>query len=157
MAIGLRFYIWRIMTVYYKMRQILLQNAVAISLQNATEFYYRMRQIFLLQKTVLLKNCDSYYKIRQFYYKMRQLSQNASLKFQSYLCKIIIQTISSLTVHDNLWAVKFDSFSKFQNVINDSTPGPRPDLLHSSIILTLCVRKSICDSPLSGSCNFAWI
>ena len=90
------------MTVYYKMRQILLQNAVAISLQNATEFYYRMRQIFLLQKTVLLKNCDSYYKIREFYYKMRQVSQNASLKFQSYLCKIIIQTISSLTVHDNL-------------------------------------------------------
>ena len=154
----LRFYIWRIMTVYYKMRQILLQNAVAISLQNATEFYYRMRQIFLLQKTVLLKNCDSYYKIRQFYYKMRQLLQNASLKFQFYLCKIIIQTISSLTVHDNFWALKFDSFSKFQNVINDSRPAPPPHhLLHPSIILTLYVRKSICDSPLSGSCNFAWI
>ena len=44
------------MTVYYKMRQILLQNAPAILLQNATEVYYKMRQFF--------------------YYKMRQLLQN---------------------------------------------------------------------------------
>ena len=52
------------MTLYYKMRQILLQNATAILLQNATEVYYKMRQVF-------------YYKMRQFYYKMRQLLQNA--------------------------------------------------------------------------------
>ena len=51
------------MTVYYKMRQILLQNATGILLQNATEVYYKMSQVF-------------YYKMRQFYYKMRQLSQN---------------------------------------------------------------------------------
>ena len=43
------------MTVYYKMRQILLQNATAILLQNATEVYYKMHQVF--------------------YYKMRQLLQ----------------------------------------------------------------------------------
>ena len=74
------------MTVYYKMRQTLLQNATAILLQNATEvyykmcqvFYYKMRQLlqngsgFLLQNvTVLLQNetvitkCDVYYKLRQ--------------------------------------------------------------------------------------------
>ena len=53
------------MTVYYKMRQMLLQNATAILLQNATEVYYKMRQVF-------------YYKMRQFYYKMRQLLQNAT-------------------------------------------------------------------------------
>ena len=53
------------MTVYYKMRQILLQNATPILLQNATEVYYKMRQVF-------------YYKMRQFYYKMRQLLQNAT-------------------------------------------------------------------------------
>ena len=31
---------------YYKMRQVLLQNATAILLQNATEVYYKMRQFF---------------------------------------------------------------------------------------------------------------
>ena len=46
------------MTVYYKMRQMLLQNATAILLQNATEIYYKMRQVF--------------------YYKMRQLLENAT-------------------------------------------------------------------------------
>ena len=53
------------MTAYYKMRQILLQNATDILLQNATEVYYKMRQVF-------------YYKMRQFYYKMRQLSKNGT-------------------------------------------------------------------------------
>ena len=47
-----------VMTVYYKMRQMLLQNATAILLQNATEVYYKMRQVFC--------------------YKMRQLLQNAT-------------------------------------------------------------------------------
>ena len=32
------------MTVYYKMRQILIQNATAVLLQNATENYYKLRQ-----------------------------------------------------------------------------------------------------------------
>ena len=50
------------MTVCYKMRQILLQNATPILLQNATKVYYKMHQVF-------------YYKMRQFYYKMRQLLQ----------------------------------------------------------------------------------
>ena len=46
------------------MRQILLKNARAILLQNATEVYYKMRQFF--------------YKMRRFYNKMRQLLQNAT-------------------------------------------------------------------------------
>ena len=46
------------MAVYYKMRQMLLQNA--------TEVYYKMRQIL-------------YYKIRQFYYKIRRLLQIATV------------------------------------------------------------------------------
>ena len=41
-----------------KMRQILSQNATAISLQTATAVYHKMRQVF-------------YYKMRQFYYKVR--------------------------------------------------------------------------------------
>ena len=57
-------------TVFYKMRQILLQNATAVLLQNATEVYYKMRQVF-------------YYKMRQFYYKMRQLLQNATVFLQN--------------------------------------------------------------------------
>ena len=59
------FHIWSIMTLYYKMRQMLLQNATVFLLPNATKVYYKMRQVF-------------YYKIRQFRYKMGQLLQNAA-------------------------------------------------------------------------------
>ena len=36
------FHVWFILTVYYKMRQI-LQNGTAILLRNAAKVYYRMR------------------------------------------------------------------------------------------------------------------
>ena len=49
-----------------------------------------------------------------------------------------------MTVHDNLWTLKFDNFSEFQNVISDNPP-PRP--LPPNVIITHCVRKQICDSP----------
>ena len=65
MLLDTRFHIWLITTLYYKMRQILLQNATAILLENATEVYYKMRQVF-------------YYKMQEFYYKTRQLLQNAT-------------------------------------------------------------------------------
>ena len=58
------------MTVYYKIRQILLPNATAILLQNVTEVYYKKRQVF-------------YFKMRQFYYKMRQLLQIATILIQN--------------------------------------------------------------------------
>ena len=58
-----RFHIWFIMTVYYKMRQIFLQNVTAILLQNVTviitkcdRYYYKMWQ--LLQNTTFATNCD---------------------------------------------------------------------------------------------------
>ena len=51
------------MTLYYKMRQILLQNATAILLQNATNLYYKIRQVF--------------------YYKMRQLLQLPTILLQN--------------------------------------------------------------------------
>ena len=66
------------MTLYYKMRQMLLQNTTAILLQNATKVYYKMRQFYykmrqLLQiPTILFHNatviikCDVYYKLRQY-------------------------------------------------------------------------------------------
>ena len=83
------------------MRQILLQNATAILLQNVTEVYYKMRQGFyhkifyhkgfyykmqqllqnaaiLLQNTTVITKCDIYYKMQQCYYKIRQLLQNVT-------------------------------------------------------------------------------
>ena len=60
------FYIWFTMTLYDKMRQILLQNATAILLQNATKVYCNMRQ-------------NIFYEIRQFCYKMWQLLKNVAL------------------------------------------------------------------------------
>ena len=53
------------MTVYYKIRQMLLQNVTAVLLQNATEVYYKISQVFC-------------YKMQPFYYKMRHLLQIAT-------------------------------------------------------------------------------
>ena len=42
---------------------------------------------------------------------------------------------NSLTVHDNLWTLKFDKFSEFQNVISDNLsppPHPRTSLLRTA-------------------------
>ena len=58
------------MRLYYKMKQILLQNVTAILLQNAIKVYHKMRQVVLLQNaSVLLQivtvitKCDAYYKM----------------------------------------------------------------------------------------------
>ena len=69
MVLDTRFHIWFIMTLYYKMRQILLQNTTAIFLQNTTEVYYKTDSF--------ITKYDSYYELQRFYYKMRQLLQNA--------------------------------------------------------------------------------
>ena len=58
------------MTFYYKMRQMLLQNARTILLHNATEGYCKMPQIV-------------YCKMLQFSYIMRQLLQNATILLQN--------------------------------------------------------------------------
>ena len=55
--------IWFVLTVYYKMWQMLLQNA--------TEVYYKMRQVF-------------YHKMRQFYYKLRQYMHHSENLFIKY-------------------------------------------------------------------------
>ena len=60
------------MTVYYKMRQMSLQNATAILLQkrersllqSALGFLYQNETVLLQNATVITK-CDSYYKIRR--------------------------------------------------------------------------------------------
>ena len=69
-----------------------------------------------------------------------------------------IQVHNLLTVYDNLWALKFDNFSESENVISDNPLTP-------SVIMALCVRKSICDSPstasifnnFGGKSNKSWV
>ena len=57
------------MTVYYKMRQILLENATAILLQNATSLLQNASGFLLKNATVSLQNvtgitnCDVYCKL----------------------------------------------------------------------------------------------
>ena len=66
----LQFHIWFIMTLYYKMRQILLQNETIVLLQNVSD-------CFPQNATVFITNSDSYYKMRQIYYERQRLLQNA--------------------------------------------------------------------------------
>ena len=42
----MQFHIWFLVTLYYKMWQILLQNVAAILLQNATKVYYKIFEVF---------------------------------------------------------------------------------------------------------------
>ena len=76
-VLDMRFHIWFIMTLYYKMRQKLLQNATAILLQNVTEVYYKIRRFLLqnatvlLQKTQVITNCDGFITKCDSYYKSR--------------------------------------------------------------------------------------
>ena len=48
------------------MRWILLENATAILLQNATEDYYKMCQVLYYKVQQFITKCDSYYKLRQY-------------------------------------------------------------------------------------------
>ena len=61
----------------------LLQNGSGFLLQNATEVYNKMRQVFYYKCDSFITKCDSYYKMRRFYYKMRQLLQNATILLQN--------------------------------------------------------------------------
>ena len=54
------------MTVYYKMRGTLLQNAKEVYYKMRQVLYYKMRQ--LLQNATFITNCDSTY-MNKFYYK----------------------------------------------------------------------------------------
>ena len=74
----LQFHIWFIMTLYYKIRQILLQNATTILLQNVSsfllqnaKFHYKIRQLLqnaliLLQIATVVTKYDVHYKIRRY-------------------------------------------------------------------------------------------
>ena len=80
MVLDTGFNIWLIMTLYYKMWQILLRNGRTILLQNATNVYFLLQNITLLlqnatvitnegsllQKAKVITKCDIYYKFRQY-------------------------------------------------------------------------------------------
>ena len=59
------------MTVYYKMRQILLQNALGFLLQNVT---------VLLQNATVVTKCDDFITKCDSYCKMRRLLQFATVQ-----------------------------------------------------------------------------
>ena len=64
----------RVMVSYLIRYDSLLQNATVISLQNATEVYCKMLQVFYRKMRQL------YYKMRQFSYKMQRLLQIATVQ-----------------------------------------------------------------------------
>ena len=70
------------MTLYYKMKQILLHNTTIILLQNTTKAYYKRRQ--------------------RFYYKMRQLLQNVTIITK---CDVITKCVS--THYEQRYYIKF--------------------------------------------------
>ena len=77
---------WFIMALYYKMWQILLQNATAILLQNASGFLLQNTTV-LLQNAKVITKFGSYYKVWRLCCKMQQLLQNNCL-----LQNVLVQT-----------------------------------------------------------------
>ena len=62
-------------------------------------FYYKMRQKFITKcVSFYITKCDSYYKLRRFYYKMRQLSQNATFITYCDSTGIFAKMVEDLTI-----------------------------------------------------------
>ena len=67
--------------VYYKVRQVLLQSATAFFITKCDGLLLQSATAFLLQSaTSVITKCDRYYKVRQFYYKVRRLLQSATVQ-----------------------------------------------------------------------------
>ena len=54
---------------------------------------------------------------------------------------MIKQALNSLTVHGNLWTLKIDNFSEFQNVISDN-PTPPPPSRHPRTLFSRIAHKN---------------
>ena len=66
--------------VYYKVRQVLLQSATAFFITKCDGLLLQSATAFLLQSaTSVITKCDRYYKVWQFYYKVRQVLQSATI------------------------------------------------------------------------------
>ena len=76
------------------MRQIILQNAIAILLPSATSLLQNALGFFIAK-------CNSYCKIRRFYYKMRRLLQLR----QYILDPVVLETMSFQTAVSSMTAI----------------------------------------------------
>ena len=66
--------------IFTKCENLLLQSATAILLQSATAIFLQSATAILLQSaTSVITKFDRYYKVWQFYYKVRQVLQSASI------------------------------------------------------------------------------
>ena len=71
-------------TIYFKfitkVRQVLLQSATAFFITKCDGLLLQSATAFLLQSaTSVITKCDRYYKVWQFYYKVRQVLQSATI------------------------------------------------------------------------------
>ena len=65
---------------YYKVRQLfLLQSAKVCYYKVRQLFYYKVRKAWLQSATSVITKCDRYYKVWQFYHKVRQVLQSATI------------------------------------------------------------------------------
>ena len=119
------FHIWFMMTLYYKIQQMLSQSVTAISLQNASNIYYNIRQIFGVSSdcgfifgswwSCTTKFNKYYHKVWQlFHYKMWQTFITIYVRFfyykmQQFYCKmwqvlqnatILLQNMTVITKYD---------------------------------------------------------
>ena len=75
------FNIWFIMTLYYKIWQMLLQNGTTILLQNATNVYFLLQNaIVLLHNATVTTNDRNVIVKGDIYYKIRSLLQIATVQ-----------------------------------------------------------------------------
>ena len=104
----LRFHIWFLLTLYYKIRQI-LQNASGFLLQNVTKVYY---------------------KVCRFYYKLRQLLQTATFttkcvgtsgQFLEFSCQKFLRDLGHPSKHWRMCVANQKNVLNIYNVNNKGT------------------------------------
>ena len=66
--------------VYYKVRWQLLQSVIAFFTTKCDNLLLQSATVILLQSvTSVITKCDRYYKVRRFYYKVRQVLQSVTI------------------------------------------------------------------------------
>ena len=83
----------------------LLQNAICITtkrdcyfITNATKAYYKMPQVFLLQNTTVIPNCDDSITKCESYFKMRCLLQIATVHMIFWICHFLRYIIHNFKI-----------------------------------------------------------
>ena len=94
----------------YKMRKIIY---LFIKYKIRQLFYYKMRQVITKYVRIFITKCNSYYKMRQFYCKLRRLLQFATvqipriLKTNLSLEKSVLRKASIYKLSDRLFTTAF--------------------------------------------------